>query len=46
MLIYIVEAIRHKKLSDKLEGAIHMVGFALLMVLMFLVLFNDITKLF
>lgn len=46
ILLFIVEGIRGKKLSENIEGKIHLVGFALLMLLMVVVLFNDIRKLF
>lgn len=45
LLLFLVEAIRRKKLNDEIEGRIHIVGFALLMLLMALVMFNDIRKL-
>lgn len=45
LLFMIVEAIRKKPVSQKVESAVHMVGFALLMLLTVLVLFNDIVRL-
>lgn len=45
-LFLIVEAIKGKPLNREREGVINLVGFALLMVIMVLVLFNDISKLF
>ena len=44
LLFLIVEGIRRKKIDEELEGKIHLVGFALLMVLMVVVLFNDVRK--
>jgi len=40
-----VEAIRRKPLKAEVEGVIHFVGFALLMVLIVVVTFNDLRKL-
>ena len=45
LLIFIVEAIRRKKMNEELEGKIHFVGFMLLMLLMVFVMYNDIAKL-
>ena len=45
ILFMVIEAIRHKRLDEEIEGRIHLVGFALLMILMIVVLFNDIHKL-
>ncbi len=46
ILLLLVEAVRRKKLSEKLEGTIHMIGFAALMALMVIVMISDIYKLF
>ena len=46
LLFFIVEGIRGKKLNEEIEGRIHFIGFALLMSLMVVVMFNDIYKLF
>ena len=46
LLLFIVEAIRGKRLNEKIEGRIHLVGFVLLMGLMVLVMYNDIVKIF
>lgn len=46
LVFLIVEAIRGKRVPPEKEGFVHMVGFAALMVLMVVVLFNDIIKLF
>lgn len=45
-VLLIVEALRRKTMKAEVEGMIHFVGFALLMVLMFVVTFNDIKNLF
>lgn len=45
LIIFFFEAILRRKLNEKVEGVIHMVGFALLMALMVFVLFNDVRKL-
>lgn len=42
----IVELIRRKPTKPEVEGMVHFVGFAALMLLMLVVTFNDITKLF
>ncbi len=46
LVFYIVEAIRGKKLNEKIENAVHLVGFALMMLLMLVVMYNDIVKIF
>ena len=46
LLLFIVEGIRGKKMNEKVEGRIHLVGFVLLMGLMVLVMYNDIVKIF
>ena len=46
LLFLIVEAIRRKPVPPEKEGIFHFVGFALLMLLMVVVLYNDITRLF
>jgi len=45
LIFLIVEAIRRKPVPAKYEGIVHMIGFALLMVLMVFIAFNDIMKL-
>lgn len=40
-----VEGVRRKPISPNVEGTIHFVGFALLMVLILVVTFNDVRKL-
>lgn len=42
----IVELIRRKPVKPRVEGTVHFVGFAALMLLMLVVTFNDIVKLF
>ncbi len=42
----IVELIRRKPVKPEVEGMVHFVGFAAMMLLMLVVTFNDITKLF
>lgn len=44
-LFMLVELIRRKPAKPEVEGMVHFVGFALLMVLMVVVTFNDIAKL-
>lgn len=44
-LFLVIEAIRRKPLKPEVEGIIHLVGFGLLMVLMLVVTFGDISKL-
>lgn len=46
LLFLIVEAVRRKRIPPEKEGMVHFAGFALLMVLMIVVMFNDIMKLF
>lgn len=41
-----VEAVRGKPLDPEKEGTVHMIGIILLFILMFVVMFNDIRKLF
>ena len=41
-----IEAVRGKPINPEKEGIVHLVGFAMLMVLFVLVTFNDITRLF
>lgn len=44
--LLIVEAIRRKPMKAEIEGTIHFVGFALLMLLMIAVTFNDVKNIF
>lgn len=46
LLFFIIEAIRKKKINEKVENTIHLIGFALLMILMVVVMYNDLVKLF
>ena len=46
LLLMFVEAITRKRVPEKVEGYIHMAGFVLLMGLMVLILFNDISLMF
>ena len=45
LLFLIVEAIRRKPIKPEYEGYVHMVGFALLILLMIVVVFHDIWRL-
>ncbi len=45
-MFLILEAIRKKPVPREKEGMVHFVGIVLLMILMVVVLFNDIRKLF
>ncbi len=45
LLFLLIEAIRGKPVNRKREGFVNFVGFALLMVLMVVIMFNDILKL-
>ncbi len=46
LVFLIIEGIRRKPVPPEKEGMVHMIGFALLMVLMVVVLYNDILRLF
>ena len=46
LLLMIVEVVTRKRVPEKVEGYIHMAGFAVLMALMVLILFNDISLMF
>lgn len=46
LLIFLAEIVRRKRMDPELEGKINIAGFALLMVLMVFVLFNDVRKIF
>lgn len=45
LLLLIIELITKKKLPEKVENYINLVGFGLLMALMMFIMYNDITKL-
>ena len=46
LLFLFIEIIRGKPIPPEKEGIVHFIGFAALMILMVVVLFNDISKLF
>lgn len=46
LVFLIIEAVRRKRIPPEKEGMVHFAGFALLMVLMVIVMYNDIMKLF
>lgn len=46
LVFLLIEAIRRKPLPPEKEGVVHMIGIILLFGLMFVVMFNDIRKLF
>lgn len=46
LLFLIIEKIKGSKVNSKIENTIHTIGFALLMILMLLVTYNDILRLF
>jgi len=46
LLFIIIEAIRRKPIDKDKEGYVHFAGFVLLMLLMVVVMFNDITRIF
>lgn len=45
LVFILIEAVRGKPLDRNKEGIVHFIGFALLMILMVVVLFNDIKRL-
>ena len=46
LVFLIVEVIRRKKIDSEKEGYVHLVGIILLFLLMFIIMFNDIKKIF
>lgn len=46
LVFLFIEAVRGKPINREKEGMVHFIGFALLMLLMVVVLYNDIRKLF
>ncbi|HEY9576853.1 MAG TPA: site-2 protease family protein, partial [Pseudobacillus sp.] len=46
LLFFLVEALRGKPIDRQKEGMVHFVGFALLMLLMIVVTWNDIQRFF
>lgn len=46
LVFLIIEAVRHKRVPPEKEGMVHFAGFAILMILMVVVMYNDIMRLF
>lgn len=46
LIFLLVEAVRRKRVPPEKEGMIHFAGFALLLIFMVVIMFNDIIKLF
>lgn len=46
LVFLVVEAVRRKRVPPEKEGMVHFAGFALLLVLMVVVMYNDIRNLF
>ena len=46
LIFLIIEAVRRKRVPPEKEGMVHFAGFVLLMLLMVVVMYNDITSLF
>lgn len=46
LMFVLIEAVRGKPIAPEKEGVFHFVGFALLMLLMIVVTWNDIQRLF
>ncbi len=46
LIFILIEAVRGKPLDKEKENVVHFIGFALLMILMVVVLFNDVQRLF
>ncbi len=46
LLFFAIEAVRGKPVDRQKEGMVHFIGFALLMLLMLVVTWNDIQKFF
>ena len=46
LVFLIIEAVRRKRIDPEKEGMVHFVGLMALMVLMVVVMFNDVRKLF
>lgn len=44
LVFLIIEAIRGKRIAPEKEAVVHFIGFALLMILMVFILFNDVMK--
>lgn len=46
LIFLLIEAVRRKRIPPEKEGYVHLVGFALLMLLMVVVMYNDIRRIF
>ena len=46
LVFLVIEAIRRKPVNRRIEGTIHFAGLMLLMVLMAVVMYNDIVRIF
>ena len=46
LVFMLIEVVRGKPIPPEKEGLVHFIGFALLMILMIIVTFNDISRLF
>ena len=46
IFLLLIEGVRRKKLGENIEGYINLAGFVVLMILMAVIMFNDIRKLF
>ena len=46
LLFILIELVTGKRVPEKFEGLVHLIGFILLMALMVFVLFNDVLRLF
>lgn len=46
LFIYLIQLVTRREVSKEKEGLIHLIGFALLMILMVFLTFNDIRKMF
>ena len=46
LVFLIIELIRGKRIDPEKEGMVHFVGLMLLMLLMVMVMFNDVRKIF
>lgn len=46
LLFLLIEAIRRKPMNPKYEGYVHLIGFALLMLLFVFVTYQDVLRLF
>ena len=46
LVFLFIEAIRRKRIPPEKEGYVHLAGMALLMILMVVVMYNDIARIF